>query len=275
MTTYVATERTIEVSFIDFVTGESFGKASLPSSELPENFDEGGALRIGDGLWVVVEASPPNKAEFELTGQLRLVLRLAQTESRPVRYGVPSLADGHPKWRPLNEDELPFYHIDIEEWRQIELIDAALLPTIESEISDIWDIHRRTWFEPGFPEVHLREALPKPLSDLSWSQVEPLVCGGRQFDGLFSRDPSGERVCIENGFAVETEEGLVVYGRREGERVTELCFADPRGETPFVNSEPNRLQLPPTDDENLRELMRGAGLAFVDWCACTLLMPDS
>jgi len=65
----------ILVNFVDEATGATFATAPIPLENLPDTFDSGTTLEIGDMNWSVVQAEPDAKAEFTKSGTLTLILR--------------------------------------------------------------------------------------------------------------------------------------------------------------------------------------------------------
>jgi hypothetical protein len=71
--------RSVSVTLIDDATGNAFATSNMPVSDLPDSFQIGTILQLGEANWFVVGAEPPLKVVFTKTGQINVRLRKIET----------------------------------------------------------------------------------------------------------------------------------------------------------------------------------------------------
>ena len=91
-----------------------------------------------------------------------------------------------------------------DDWRQLELVDARHAAAIEQELAAIRTIYADHRKGPGFTTVHVRKAIPAPLS----IPIATLAFAGPTLPLRLH----GHATRIAGGFAAKLEGGWVVYG---------------------------------------------------------------
>jgi len=251
--------RKVEVTLVDAATGEVLGRTKMPPGELPETFLVETTMRILDEQWAVLRAEPPTRAEFARSK--RLVLTLARVpqrtlDPRDILFSLPTLNDRLPDEAGRADDtEVAVVEDD---WRQVELVAAALRFVVDDEIGEIERVHAERGRDPGFRRLHLRQRIDAPLDEVALGDVRALGLGPARPLRLH-----GHAQRVGGGFAHPLPGGWVLYGVAQGDTVTTLAL-DPAGEPP-----------PAETAAALEELAREHGLLLVDWCRCGIGVPGT
>lgn len=74
-------KKTINVSFVDVETGNTFAVSDMKPEQLPESFEANTTMYIQNQSWEVVEAIPVTSTEFTKSGELKLVLRKIEIQT--------------------------------------------------------------------------------------------------------------------------------------------------------------------------------------------------
>jgi hypothetical protein len=67
--------RKVRVTLIDDATGAEFATTTLPPTDLPESFEAGTTLHLGQADWSVIRAEPQTREGYAKSGSLTLRLR--------------------------------------------------------------------------------------------------------------------------------------------------------------------------------------------------------
>ena len=249
----------ITARLVDHATGETLAETELEAADLPPSFARAEAvLEIGGAPWKVVRAEPDGRDAIARAGEV--TLRLAPAESG-LTHEQPTRDDALPDLDPpadhgRRDDGLALPAVD---WRQVELVSAALRSAIDAEFEAIRAAAASG--KPGaYPRCHVRSGVPEPLKGQRIARAEIV----RALDAPDPRTLAlhGHPGHVRGGFAVPLGESIV-YGTvsgTEGEKggtVRVLGLAGyPRSVAP-----------------RLAELARKHGLLLVDWCATTVWEP--
>lgn len=249
----------ITARLVDHGTGELLAETELEAGDLPPSFARAEAvLEIGGAPWKVVRAEPDGRDAIARAGEV--TLRLAPAEGA-LTHEQPTRDDALPELDPAadhgrRDDGLALPAAD---WRQVELVSAALRSAVEEELEAIRGAAAEG--RPGaYPRCHVRSRLPEPLKGQRITRAEIV----RALDAPDPRTLAlhGHPGHVRGGFAVPLGESMVygtVFGA-EGEKggsVRVLGLAGyPRSVAP-----------------SLIEVARKHGLLLVDWCATTVWEP--
>mgnify|MGYP001203512719 CR=1 FL=1 len=147
-----------------------------------------------------------------------------------------------------------------DDWRQFEFVSAAFRAVVEAELEAIQvvrrGVHRDASGNPvGFRECHVRHEIESPLahSTVSMTEVQAAFRVKRKYRGL-SIPPY--LPLVRDGFAYETDSGLLVYGCASGGFVSELCLG------PWSDSRPDAKVC-----DQIASLLQSRRLLLVHWPA--------
>ncbi|HEY4150698.1 MAG TPA: hypothetical protein VGM41_17290, partial [Chitinophagaceae bacterium] len=68
-------KKTIEVNFIDEVSGKTIGLSKMKPEQLPDAFDKPTTLQIAGKEWQVINAEPVYSSDFIRSGKLTIHLK--------------------------------------------------------------------------------------------------------------------------------------------------------------------------------------------------------
>lgn len=241
----------VTVEFVQAGHKEPFGVSKIPIAQLPESFEAGGALDIADKKWSVVEAAPKNKAEFEKSGRLRIVLAPVEVVNpKDILFSLPTINDRmFPMRKVASLEGVLVIHED--DWRQVEFISEKWASEVEKELQSIRSIHETKRKGMGFTSLHVRKLIERPIDEdaLPYERLKKQFAIAKEFAG-FGGQAGGQMAIAENGFAFETTEGHRFFGILNQKRnVVFLCMAGGDG-----------------FDEECNALMKSFKLLGVDWC---------
>lgn len=253
--------RKVSVIFFDETTGEELGSMLLPIEALNRSLEPGRTVLFRDAEWLVVDiASAPAPAPNQ---HHRVALRLRRLSSDQVT-GAPY---GHPtinRIRPVVGERLVGDRdlmIRADEWRQFEFVSMSFARDVDEEISNIRMVHDRKWNGLGWTERHIRTRPVHPIDRvIDVNDLSLMFTGTADPAGLAYADT---HYLISDGFSLQVDRGLSIYGRVSGSAVTVLALQ--HGSGPISE---------PTVD-GLKRLARRFGLDLVDWCRCIRTGPDS
>lgn len=198
----------IRVEFVDVTGRYRFSEVEMDDTQLPPSFEPSTEMHLGDLDFVVVRAEP---ADFRKTGFLRLELHpYEQIDPSTLLCSLPTVHGSLPPLAPWRPDCLVLLEDD---WRQIELVTP--LTVIDQELAGVRQILESERVGVGFRTLHVRE-LPEPLT-LSLGALEQFYPSLRRYAGVTFRGAEG---VVQDGFAWESKDGLVVYGRVPGGAVS-------------------------------------------------------
>jgi hypothetical protein len=244
----------INVEFVNVDTDKVFATSDVPAENLPDTFALNTTMHLGAEDWEVVSANPIQKNEFLKTHKLRLVLRkVMMIDPKKVFFTLPSLCDylGETTSQPKTGKELEIHE---DSWRNIEIISPKFENEIDSDLREIFQVHQEESVGAGFKKLVVREKIEFPLSPITipFTEVENLFRIDKSYSGLGYEKSSG---IVKDGFAFQTQGGIIFYGRKQKNNLRELCVAgcEPNGK---IAEDVNALEL----------LMSKYNLYFVDWC---------
>lgn len=252
----MTTTDVVRVVFVDAGTGTPMGQSPVPADQLPASFEANTSLQLGGVTWLVESADPPTAPQYLEAGELTLTLRRVETAAPgDILYSLPTIcadtpaadaATGRGRRLELHEDD----------WRQVELVSAALTDSVEEQfdaVRRIHDEHTRRDAEGrliGFTAIHARaqpaRPLPATMSLRGLRTVAPSFSGVVAFQGR-----PGE---VPGSFTLDAAPDIL-YGLAEGDIVTVLGVAS----TPHPTA--------------LRAIMTTFDLVLVDWCRCEIVRP--
>jgi hypothetical protein len=180
----------VRVVFVDAGDGSEIGRADVPADQLPADFTTDTTLDLGGAHWAVERAEPPTAAEY--IRQRGLVLTLRRIEfvaPTDVLFSLPTICDDVPATAVSAEPQMPGYTIHEDDWRQVELVDAALADVVHEELAAIKDSvsrHAKLGEDGrliGFRHIYLRkrpaQPLPRPIPLPPGERLGPLGIHGR------------------------------------------------------------------------------------------------
>jgi hypothetical protein len=252
-------KKTVRVLFVDASTGATFAQMDSPPERLPESFEAHTTVNVQGQEWEVLSAAPVTRAEYVEAGELRLSVQKLNIQKIPpgeILYSLPTICDGIPGiaqgTSKLGKNVLELREDD---WRQVELVSVTHLDEARECLAKIERIYteQRTP-SGGFKNLHLRTELAAPIvrNGLTMSTLKSTFSGLAAYDGVSYRGVAG---LIEGGFAYRAAASLDVYGIEIGGGVTTVGLVFGRD---GLGRE--------TDARALANLLRGNGLALIDWC---------
>jgi hypothetical protein len=262
-------QNTIHVRFFDAASGRLLGESSIPAERLPQSFEADTTMHMQDGDWRVEEARPMTAIEFKRTGQLTLVLRQVKIETvdpGEILYSLPTIADALPGIIP-GSSKLGRSVIEIHEddWRQSEWVHISFMEQIESELEQIRQIHETARDGPGFGRIHVRNAIPNPLSPAKIQLDELTQALGPRAAWLDGVSFDGIAGIVTYSFAVRLISSIELYGTRDDRgSIHAICCG---------NIKPNNIPQP--DIDNLASWAMKNELVLVDWVKMQTVSPMS
>lgn len=197
----------VHVVFVDARNGEMIGETKLEATALPESFELATRLTIAGSEWTVEKATPPTRADYARTGQLRLELQpIAKMDPRRILFSLPTIENTQPALVPGDVATALNLHGDL--WRQIELVDPKYRVEIEAERDEIRAVIAERQ-GVGYPRIHVRGKIATPVAipDHLPGKRRTLAIGG---------------LLVVDGFSIDN----AIYGRSKNGVITELCAAN-------------------------------------------------
>ncbi len=261
-------ERQIQVLFIDASTGKAFGQALVPAERLPETFERPTTLTISGQDWSVIKAEPQRAEDILQTGKLALTLaKITRMNPKDILYSLPTICDTIPAIAPgTTRQGKNTFEIHEDDWRQIEWISTAYRSAIETQLTEIRHIYDEASVDTGsfwaFKNIFIRSQIPSPISSqIPLSQLVSLLPEHRPYDGISYLN---EVELIAGGFAFGLA-GLIVYGQA----------ANGLAQTLALHAGPGAIENASEIASAFSAIMRAYDLYLVDWCAVTVLSPDT
>lgn len=263
----------VVVEFVNAETGQRLRPPEeLPARALPPRFGVHQSLELGGQPWAIVQAWPATRAKARVEGRVKLVLRpLTGIPGEPPDqrlFSVPTLADTLPVIDPTPPaDGARLLELHEDEWRQIEVVSPATLPRVQEALGRIQRVRDEAQPAPEvFRRMYLREHLgpplkgrPLPLNEL----LDLLPPGTTKLDGLQILGADG---LVKDGLALETMNGLQIYGHAPRGEVKVLGLLPPLG------TDPDALG---AEALALSSLLLRFGVQLVDWCRAELVEADA
>ncbi|MQA95292.1 MAG: hypothetical protein GEV11_11835 [Streptosporangiales bacterium] len=252
----------IRVVFVDAATGVEFARSDVPLAQLPDTFAPATTLHLGEDAWTVVASAPASKPEFARSGRLVLTLSRERTvDPRDVRFSLPTICDVLPPATGTASVNTFVLHED--DWRQVELVSAALAEEIRGELRAVQEIverHASTDAEGrpvGFDDIHVRRVPGAPLQGgiAARELWELLPRPEHVYDGVGFRGATG----VAEGSFAGVLGPVVLYGLTAGGRVTVLGLTGQSGHAAHRAA---------TEDAaaGLERVLGAFRLYAVDWC---------
>ncbi len=251
----------IKVTLVDAADGKIIGITKLRPNELPDSFEAGTILHLGDQDWAVIDADSRMRADYVRARALTLQLqRLAYADPRDVLFSLPSICARIPD---LVENSTARASVVIHEddWRQFEFVATKHYAAIERQFNAIRRIHEEHRREHGWREIHSRTEPDFPTAGAF--TLDNL--GRRAGCGPIVSDVSiGEaKNIVADGFSIKTEDGLSLYGQAPEGKVAVLSVLDKQPGT-----------TPEAAINMLVGLAKEFDLQLVHWCRCQRAQPS-
>ena len=265
LTSAFAQDDTIRVEFVDGATKTIFAAANMPVAKLPDNFTPGIVLDIKGQKWVVLAAQPPAKSDFVQSG--KLILLLAKAKNAPAAtslstlFSMPTVSGGIGNVTGSTPPGDNIFSIHEDDWRQVEFVSLGSEKDIDAEFADIHDVRVNDSKPGGFTDLHVRERITDPVSNLTLKNVRELIPQVKAFDGVGFLHQRGT---VPHSFAWAIDDGLIIWGVTDDNgNVIQLCLAGaPRKEDISAIS------------EALTKFTLRYDLYLVDWCKETRVRGD-
>jgi hypothetical protein len=241
---------TVTALLIDDETGETLAETELEAEDLPPSFAAAEVvLDVRDEPWRVVRAEPDGRAAIAAAGSLKLRLRRAKAG---LVHEDPTRDDDLPELEEARRDD--GLALPPGDYRQVELVSAALRSAIDAELEAIRPIVESG--RPGaFPRCHVRKGVRAPFAGQTLTRAEVVrALGGQDPRALSLRGRPG---VVRGGFAIPLGD-VIVYGVVRGEE-------GEKGGTVRVLGIAGRTADAAGD---LAPLAAKLGLLLVDWRAC-------
>jgi hypothetical protein len=248
--------RKVQVTLVDDRSGSVLGVTKLDVTALPMSFFASTTMHVHEAEWSVVSADPMTRELYEKTRRLVLRLRpVERVDPRTLLFSLPTICDQLPSDGIGIAADGSEVELREDDWRQIELVAAALVPVVETELAAVRAIHVDERVGPGFRKIHVRSSLPQPIAEgiVSFEDVLALAGVGTFLPLRFA--DSGRRVT--DGVAVGGHAQGILYGLRHGGSLVVLGF------------HPH----PPSGLVDLERFAGRHGLVAVDWCRARLGHP--
>jgi hypothetical protein len=260
----------VSVVFVDADTRAEMGRTELPGTQLPDTFEQGTTVQLGEASWSIEGAEPPTAVQVHASGTLKLTLRrIDVVPARDILYSLPTICDILPS-TDAHRGQHDRHEMHEDDWRQVEMVHADLADVIHTQlqaIHRIYDQHAHRGDDGrlvGFRAIHVRTQPTDPLpSALSRQRLLSLLPAGRITSGNVGF--RGQPGTIPGSFTVDIGP-ILIYGLADGDTVTVLALH--AKETPSSPDQPDL-------DAHLQHVMRTFNLALVDWCQAAMLGPKS
>jgi hypothetical protein len=251
----------IEVTFIDDRTGKSIGVTQIPSTELPESFEQDTTIHLHNADWRVINSRPKTRTQYSKSQTLVLWIdRIAQHHPSDILYSLPSICDVIPAVsnQPLIGRELT---IAEDDWRQFELISHKLADKVDREISKIQLIRENAVTGNGWRSIHLRSKPAIPIvSNMVLTYLANILKVSAKSTGITYY---GSHSPIVDGYSFSLNDDFSIYGVAPKSKVQVIAIGQDS------NISPN-----PESIDHLQQLARKFNLDLVHWCRCVRVSPD-
>jgi hypothetical protein len=157
---------------------------------------------------------------------------VGQAPAHFVRFATPTLCDARPATcepRDLDATEdLPEFHVEEDDWRQIEFLPTSLRDDLQDEIAAIEKFKIERWEGEGWADIYLRrdhlEGLPS--IQLSFDELSKLFESWSRHDlSLVRENPDGATIAkVHGSFLYEASEESFFYGQQHDGSVAVLAL---------------------------------------------------
>ncbi|BBO36122.1 hypothetical protein [Lacipirellula parvula] len=173
------------------------------------------------------------KREMKRASDERIPLKnLGQAPTHFVRFATPTLCDARPATcepRDLDATEdLPEFHVEEDDWRQIEFLPTSLRDDLQDEIAAIEKFKVERWEGEGWADIYLRrdhlEGLPS--IQLPFEELSKLFKSWRRHDLPLIRESSDVTTIakVDGSFLFEASEEAFFYGQEHVGTVTVVAM---------------------------------------------------
>lgn len=139
-----------------------------------------------------------------------------------ILFTLPTICDQAPETIPKSIPDNPeAFHINEDDWRQIEFIVGSDLPQVEGEMAAIEDFKHANRAGLGWKNVYVRKERPDGLfpSHVPYSLIDSIPHGPIQELVIES---AGQEAIVKGGFGVRLSPTLFMYGRQSGGFIIDL-----------------------------------------------------
>ena len=183
-------------------------------------------------------------------------------DPKTLLFSMATISDELPALDPVRKAKSGDLVLHEDDWRQFEVVSRAYAPLVNAEVADIQRIFTEKSKPVGefraFTEVHVRKRLPQPLQKpIRWSDFAKACSITTTARVSFQSAPT----VVAKGFSAQLH-GLSIYGLREGETITTLCFVSTQAPA-----------LPTEAAERLIAFLETNDLLLIHWPSATVF-PD-
>jgi len=253
----------VKVKFIDIETGKVFAKSDMPPDHLPQSFEAQTTLNIQNQYWEVIEAIPMTSEEFIKSKSLILKMKkvvIGQLDPNELRFSLPTISNLLPTIEEgsskLNKN---IFEIREDDWRQIDILPISETAVINQNLAAIQNIYKEKSLplESGlcFTELHVINSLDTPFSNktINASELFAHLPNSTAYEGISFAGIAGT---IENGFALDLNNDLILYGLMKSNILQSLSLFAHKYDEHAIS------QLTP--------IFSKFELCIVDWCRAKL-----
>ncbi|WP_372370979.1 hypothetical protein [Candidatus Uabimicrobium sp. HlEnr_7] len=211
----------ISIEFYDFINKKLLKTVSKSLEQLPDVFEKDTAIHFSDSHWVISEALPSEKSEFQESGKVKLFLSKTEVmDPKKILYSLPSISEDIPNIIESDTTEGTLVLLE-DDWRQVECLEARFLKNINEELSQIRNVYENERESAGFRNMHLRKLILSPLGDktLLIEHLEKHFEIKMRYNSVGFSSSYG---VIENGFALATESNWIFWGQLNDNN--HICF---------------------------------------------------
>jgi len=254
-------KKKVELTIINADDGSLIAKSTLEPDALPETFDPTTTIHLQDVEFDVIEAEPSDRASYTKRGKLTLKVRKAVAQfvaPEDILYSLPTICNEIGKLVLASTEGKKLFEMHEDDWRQTELISKSLSKQIESELEGVNEIYREKHVPPGFFQaIYVRKQIKSPLEDqrISLADLKERLNASTTYDGIAFFTSAGlQPGMVENGFAFQTGDGIVVYGATATDVVSVIGL-----KVPVMSAQD-------APAETFATLLSEWNLVLVDWC---------
>jgi hypothetical protein len=223
---------TIHATFIDVNTGSAFAQTNIPPAQLPKSFEAHTTMHISGEDWEVIQAVPITSEEFIKSGELILTLSKMNVSTLPpgdLLFSLPTISNEIPM---ISENSSKIrkktFELREDDWRQIDILPVSMMDCIVINIDAIKSIYQKSSVELGegllaFKEIHTRVGMDDPFENnrIVLAEIIREFENFSQFDGISLDGITG---IVEEGFAYDIGNGLVLYGQTKDNLIKNLSL---------------------------------------------------
>lgn len=209
----------VTLELVDAASGATLSTDEVPVASLPERFEGFEThLDVGPDRYRVVGADPDTRDAIAAAGRVRLLAeRVVAVDPRTIRFSLPTLEDAR---APVDAaaDAADAIYLHEDDWRQTELVAAALRAEVDAELADVRAVKHDGDGGAGYARMHVRRRIPAPLPGVTL-RLEALAAAVEATPRPLALRGVG---VVRDGFALPRGDALV-YGTAPGGVVTALA----------------------------------------------------